>query len=82
MKPLVWLVVFSVLGLTGCSGLLGPAARYDGVVRCKGKGVITGTGAIGITAGYGGNQLNSFTIQADCGEGFEYEHVRERTKIP
>ena len=73
-------VVAVLFLLTGCSALLGPAGNYEGSVRCKGKGVITGTGALGITAGYGGNQLNAFTIQADCGEGFEYEHVRERTK--
>ena len=59
-----------LLGLSGCAHALGYAGAHPGYVECKGKGNITGSGSVSIGAGVGGGGVNTFTIQADCGDGF------------
>ena len=57
----------------GCAHTLGYAGAHPGYVKGKGKGSITATGAGNVSVGYGGSELNSFTLQADCGpDGFEF----------
>lgn len=62
-----------LMGLTGCARTLGYAGDHPGFIECKGKGAITGTGTIALGAGVGGAGTNSFTIQADCGDGFRFQ---------
>lgn len=52
-------VSFVALALCGCGHLL--QGEYS--VKCKGKGVISAAGG----------PMYSGAIQADCGDGFEYE---------
>lgn len=61
------------LSLAGCTRSLGYAGVHPGYIECKGKGVITGTGVMSAVAGVGGVGANSFTLQADCGEGFRLQ---------
>lgn len=68
------LLVVLLLGvsLSGCGALLGGAGTHPADISCKGKGTITGSGHVNVNAGVGGQELNTFTLTADCGEGFEY----------
>ena len=50
--------------LSGCTHAVGYAGAHPGYIRCQGKGMITGTGAV---------PTQTFTIQADCGEGFSFD---------
>ena len=65
-------MVLLVVSLASCAHSLGYAGSHPGYVKCKGKGSITGTGFGQVSAGIGGGEQNSFTIQADCGDGFEF----------
>ncbi len=71
MKTLIGIGLLA-FALGGCAHSLGYAGSHPGYIKCKGKGNITGTGAAGAGAGIGGSEMNSFTISADCGEGFEF----------
>ena len=62
-----------IVFLGGCAHIVGYAGQHPGFVRCKGKGQLSGTGAAYLGAGIGGGGQNSFTLLADCGEGFELE---------
>jgi len=64
-----WVVILG-LGLTGCS----VGAHAPGYVSCKGKGQITGSGAVAMV--YGGG--NTFNLQIDCGDGLEFRQGSER----
>ena len=69
MRHLLLLLLASSL-VAGCAHSLGYAGAHPGYVKCKGKGVISGQGAIGASVGAG---LNAFNLSADCGEGFELQ---------
>lgn len=56
----------------GCAHVAGYAGSHPASITCKGKAAITGTGAAAAGAGIGGNEMNGFTLQADCGDGFSY----------
>src|SRR5712664_3431221 len=73
-----WLLVGAVaFSLAGCAvGHVAP-----GYVKCKGKGVITGSGSIGGGMLYGGGGLNAYTLSVDCGEGLEFEQGRPAPEI-
>ena len=75
------LLLFLVL-LSGCAHALGYAGAHPGYVECKGKGNITGTGSISVGAGLGGAGINTFTIQADCGEGFSLRQGAAAPDVP
>lgn len=62
------LALMLVVVLGGCASI----NKHPVDVTCKGKGTITGTGYAGATIAVGGHESNTFTLQADCGEGFEY----------
>jgi len=47
--------------------------KYPVSVECKGKGGISGAGHANFSLAFGGTEVNTFTIQADCGEGFIYK---------
>lgn len=67
MTPIIRAVFFGlalVAALSGCA----IGGQAPGYVSCKGKGVITGSGAVG--AGLGGG--NVFTLNVDCGDGVEF----------
>lgn len=69
------MLAVALLSIAGCGLLardLGYAGSHPGYVQCKGKGSVTGTGTIALGAGMGGASTNSFTLQADCGEGFTF----------
>jgi hypothetical protein len=71
-QALAWfiLALFVVLCLLlpGCASV----AHNPILIDCKGKGSITGTGYAGATIAVGGHEANTFTLTADCGEGFHY----------
>ena len=71
---LILILILCLVGISGCIGAhnLGYAGAHPGSVSCKGKGSITGTGYLGANAGIGGQQNNTFTLQADCGDGFSF----------
>lgn len=54
--------------LTGCASLAGYAGSHPAAITCKGKGAVTGQGTVPVAGG-------SFSIQADCGDGFEYRQT-------
>jgi len=60
------------VALVGCAHVTGYAGAHPAVIHCKGKGVITGTGTAAVTFGPGGSGSNSFSLQADCGSGFDF----------
>ena len=64
------------LGLlvAGCA----TAGQYPGYVKCKGKGTITGSGAL--TAGLGGS--NTFNLTVDCGDGLEFSQGKPDPAVP
>ena len=64
--------LFGFLILAGCSHTLGYAGQHPGYIKCVGKGVITVSGGQAIGAGMGGGGVNNGTIQADCGDGFQF----------
>lgn len=66
--------VFIIIALTlaGCAHVAGYAGEHPANVTCKGKGAITGTGSANGTGIVGVSGSNAWTIQADCGDGFEY----------
>jgi hypothetical protein len=66
------ILAVSLLALAGCAHAVGYAGAHPGYIKCKGKGMITGTGQQGISAGLGGTGQNSFTLMVDCGDGLEY----------
>jgi hypothetical protein len=66
------ILFFLIPFLCSCARTVGYAGAHPGYVKCKGKGSITGTGFGNVSAGIGGGEQNSFTIQADCGDGFEF----------
>ena len=59
-------LAFLALCLVGCASV----EKHPISIDCKGKGAITGTG-YGAASGIGGS--NTFTIQADCGDGFMFK---------
>lgn len=68
-------IVWCLLGLiillaSGCATTM---YKYPVSIECKGKGVITGTGHANLSVAVGGTEFNTFSIQADCGEGFTYK---------
>ena len=65
-----------LLFVSGCGHALGYTGAHPGFVKCTGKGSITGTGTGYVGAGVGGVGTNSFTLQADCGSGFEFQQGR------
>jgi len=69
-----WL--FASLGLalllSACAHVAGYAGSHPANITCKGKAAITGSGAATVGAGIGGSEMNGFTLQADCGDGFSY----------
>lgn len=69
----VLLLVWMVWLASGCAHSLGYAGAHPGYVKCTGKGSITGTGFGQASVGIGGGEQNSFTLQADCGDGFTFE---------
>lgn len=64
--------IIIALTLAGCAQVAGYAGEHPANVSCKGKGVITGTGSANGTGIVGVSGSNAWTIQADCGDGFEY----------
>jgi hypothetical protein len=64
--------IIFLVGLPGCAHVMGYAGTHPGSIHCKGKGVITGTGSLAIGAGAGGAGTDAWTIQADCGDGFDF----------
>jgi len=76
--PMILLALF----LAGCATLRGPEGAYEGGFSCKGKGSLTGNGSLSIGAGYGGSGTNAWTIQGDCGDGFEIKRTRDRAGEP
>lgn len=70
-----FLLVVAFIGLSGCAHVLGYAGAHPGSIHCKGKGVITGTGSLTFGAGIGGTGTDAWTIQADCGDGFEFSQT-------
>lgn len=80
MARLVSLVCAALL-LGGCALGAGYAGSHPGYIKCKGKGTITGTGQQSMTVIGGGAGQNSFSIQADCGDGFEYDQG-EKLPVP
>ena len=69
-------ILLALLTTTGCGSL---APLY---VKCKGKGVITATGALQMGMLYGAGGVNTGTLQADCGEGFEYSRTPKTDETP
>ena len=55
-----------MLALGVVSGACATAGKHPGYVRCKGKAII---GVLAAAQGLGG----SYTINADCGEGFSFD---------
>ena len=60
------ITVLSLLLLVGCASI----EKHPIEIECSGKGTITGTG-YGAASGIGG--ANTFTIQADCNDGFSFK---------
>ena len=81
MRRLIYAALL-VLPLAGCAHALGYAGAHPGYIKCMGKGSITGTGAATAGAGIGGSEQNSFTIQADCGTGFEFRQGMPAADVP
>jgi hypothetical protein len=71
-------VGFLLAGLMagGCAHALGYAGANPGAIECSGKGSITGTGSMSAGAGVGGAGMNTFTVQADCGDGFVFKQYK------
>jgi hypothetical protein len=61
------LVLALVSLFEGCSTL---TSSQPSVWECKGKGTITATGYGSLGAGVTGQEANTITINADCGDGF------------
>ena len=72
MIRLIALSLIAAAMLGGCSRTMGYAGKHPGYIKCVGKGAITGTGSFNVAAGIGGGEQNHFTIQADCGDGFQF----------
>jgi hypothetical protein len=73
--PTLALLVAFALGLTGCGLVardLGYAGAHPGYMKCKGKVGLSGSGTLALGAGVGGASTNSFSINGDCGDGFEF----------
>lgn len=70
MKTMLFLAVCALVIslLTGCASIAGYAGAHPATIRCKGKGAITGQGSAPVAGG-------GFSIQADCGDGFEYQQT-------
>lgn len=77
-----WCGLAIVLMLTGCSHALGYAGQHPGYFKCKGKVGITGSGTLALGAGYGGASTNSFSLNGDCGEGFEFSQGKPAELAP
>jgi hypothetical protein len=71
--PRALLVV--ALALASMSGACATAGKHPGYVRCKGKALI---GVLAGAQGFGG----SYTINADCGEGFSFDQGRALESPP
>ena len=76
MKFLETMLFFAVCALvasllTGCASVAGYAGSHPATISCKGKGAITGQGSAPVAGG-------SFSIQADCGDGFEYRQTGDK----
>ena len=69
--PLLTACAMVISLLTGCASIAGYAGAHPATISCKGKGAITGQGSAPDAGG-------SFSIQADCGDGFEYRHTRDK----
>ena len=71
MKSILFLAACALVVslLTGCASIAGHAGNNPAEIVCKGKGAISGQGAAQIAGG-------SFSIQADCGDGFSYKQSR------
>jgi hypothetical protein len=66
----------------GCAHTLGYAGKNPGAMECYGKASITVTGSGSIAAGYGGTELNSGSIQFDCGDGAGLKQFDPRNPPP
>lgn len=75
-RPALILLPLLALALTGCAFM---PAMY---VKCSGKGAITGTASLGGGLMYGGGGTNTGTLQADCGDGFEYYRGPKPKNLP
>ena len=73
------LMVACALLVAGCT-IGGPVGEYQGSFHCKGKGNVSGSGALSLGAGVGGSGTNAWNIQADCGDGLTIERDRVRTQ--
>lgn len=71
MRAILILGIVALLA-GGCGHALGYAGSHPGAIVCKGKGTISGSGAGSAGAGISGSELNHFSIQADCGDGFSF----------
>lgn len=71
MRPILFLMLCALVIslLTGCASIAGHAGSHPAEITCKGKGAITGQGSAPVAGG-------SFSIQADCGDGFSYKQSR------
>lgn len=68
LKTLLFLAISALVIalLTGCATIAGQAGAHPARITCQGKGSISGQGSAPVAGG-------SFTIMADCGDGFIYE---------
>lgn len=69
MWGLIWLLLLLAVLCSGCNTMY----KYPVTIECKGKGVITGSGHANFSVAVGGTEINTFNIQADCGDGFVYK---------
>lgn len=70
-------IIAAAIALAGCAHTAGYAGDHPAKITCKGKGAITGTGSVTGTGIVGVSGNNSWNIQADCGDGFEYSQGPE-----
>ncbi len=75
MKRLFIALTIPLFAGCGTNAVIGDgqfAVSHPVSIACKGKGTITGTGYGGASVMVSGSGNNAFTIQADCGDGFEF----------
>jgi ABC-type phosphate transport system substrate-binding protein len=73
MRSILFLSVCALVisMLTGCASVAGYAGTHPATISCKGKGAISGQGSATVAGG-------NFSIQADCGDGFEYRQTGDK----
>ena len=75
MKRLFIALTIPWIAACGTNAVIGDgqfAVSHPVSIACRGKGTITGTGYGGASVMVSGSGNNAFTIQADCGDGFEF----------